>query len=157
MGVSSSAALFPDRVARAVVGGEAGANLGALGVSGATSTSPWGASGTSASFSSTGPSSISVSASSSSSAPSSSVASGGKRSLGLIDERVRRLLTAELSSAGAPSSSWPPEVASSSSSNFLKLFFPRLHRTIRFDSEWEPTGGGSKLTTHRLGRTFGGL
>lgn len=103
IGVGSSALSFLDRVAREVAGGEAGANLGALGVSTFSSKA---SAGVSTSFSVTWAcSSMSVSASSSGFGLFSLVA--------LVGGKSRRGFTAgreELS----------PSV------NFLKTFFPRL-------------------------------
>lgn len=99
---------FLERVAREVVGGEVGANLGALGVSTFCSTAWLGVSKSSSAAAFGVCSSISVSASSSSSSTTSfsllALAAVGNRSRGFTAGRE----------------------AASPSVNFLKSFFPRL-------------------------------
>jgi hypothetical protein len=128
IGLLSVAFLLPKRVVRAVVGGEAGACRGALGVPGASSTRSTGVSGFSASRPASTWSSISVGASSSefSSFDSSAIAVG-KRSRGLMDDRVKCRLGVSTALSRPPS---PSSKLSSSSENFRNCFLPRLPRYV---------------------------
>lgn len=143
-GVRSSAVLWPDRVVRDVVGGEAGAYLGAVGVSGASSIwaagVAWSCSGVASSAGSSTDSSMSVSASSSSCA-AVSFGLTGNRSRGLR-ERVTRFRG---SSALVPASSLA--LASSACSNLRKIFLPRLENSLSARASPSRAGGGAAYNT----------
>lgn len=104
--------IFLDRVARLVAGGEAGANLGAFGVSTFSSIASAGVS--TSSFASTLASTLCFAGSSMSVSTSSSGWASTFSLFFLAEGNSKRGLT------------WGRELASPPSVNFLKIFLPRL-------------------------------